>query len=358
MGRRRRDPVDTAHIDPKGLWGRMFQFVEWMQAQNYSERTIDSRRPHLADFNRWCEERGITRPDEVTRPILERYQRHLYLYRTKAGKPLTFRSQNNKLVPVRMLFKWLTRRNLLLYNPAADLDLPRGEHRLPKHVLTPAEAELLLNQPDIETLFGLRDRAILETLYSTGVRRMELANLKLHDLDLDRCTLMVRQGKGKKDRMIPIGRRAVAWVSKYLDEARPELLVPPDDGALFLSRFGSGFTPAWVSALVRRYVDATGLGKKGSAHMFRHTMATLMLENGADIRFIQQMLGHSSITATEIYTQVSIKALQEVHERTHPAAGLERRVRAVDAQGQLLDDEATLQATLEAEAREEQAEDP
>jgi len=130
---------------------------------------------------------------------------------------------------------------------------------------------------------------------------------------------MVRQGKGKKDRMIPIGERALRWVLKYRDEVRPELAMPEDDTTLFLTNYGLPFTRNRMSQLVRDYVNDADTGKTGSCHLFRHTMATLMLENGADIRFIQAMLGHADISTTQIYTQVSIRQLKEIHTATHPA---------------------------------------
>jgi len=130
---------------------------------------------------------------------------------------------------------------------------------------------------------------------------------------------MVRQGKMRKDRMIPIGERALCWVEKYLADVRPALTVEPDDGTLFLTASGEAFSGNRLSQLVKEYVDKANVGKKGACHLFRHTMATLMLEGGADIRFIQQMLGHAEISTTQIYTQVSIKKLKEIHTATHPA---------------------------------------
>ncbi len=143
---------------------------------------------------------------------------------------------------------------------------------------------------------------------------MEVINLKLFDLDAERGTLMVRQGKGKKDRMIPIGERAIAWIWKYVSDVRPELVLGEDDGLLYLTNLGEAFTPNRLTQLVRNYVHGADIGKTGSCHLFRHTMATLMLENGADIRFIQEML-----LTTEIYTQVSIRKLKQIHTATHPA---------------------------------------
>jgi len=316
--RQERRPLgDTS--DSQGFAVLAADYLEGLRVKNYSEATIATREHYLREFIKWCRERGLARPVEITKPILERYQRWLYHYRQKNGQPLTFRSQHGRLVPVRAFFKWLCRQNILLSNPASDLELPRAEKRLPRHVLTAAEAERILALPDVAELLGLRDRAILETFYSTGMRRMELAHLKLYDLDQERGTLLVRQGKGKKDRMLPVGARAIGWILRYLEETRPKLAGSPDDGTIFLTTLGLPFELNRLTQLVRDYVDAAETGKTGSCHLFRHTCATLMLEGGADIRFIQQLLGHEKLETTQIYTQVSIRLLKEVHTRTHPA---------------------------------------
>ena len=220
---------------------------------------------------------------------------------------------------MRQFFKWLCRQNLLLSNPASDLLLPRLEKRLPKHVLTAREAESVLNQPDVTEPMGVRDRAILEVFYPTEMRRSELAHLQLFDIDAERGTVMVRMGKGKKDRMIPIGERALRWIERYSEDVRPGLVGEVEDGTLFLTNLGEAFTPNRLTQMVRGYVQGADLGKSGSCHLFRHACATLMLENGADIRFIQQMLGHAKLETTEIYTHVSIRQLKAIHESTHPA---------------------------------------
>ncbi len=323
-GERRPKPVIGDPADPQGFCVLTKAFFDWMRLKNYSDRTIENREVYLNYFTIWCEERSLNRPTEVTRPVLERYQRYLYYYRKKNGQPLSFRSQHARLVPVRAFFKWLTKNNYTLYNPASELELPKLENRLPKHVLTEREVEQIMNLPDINDPIGIRDRAMLETLYSTGMRRMELINVKLYDIDADRGTVMIRQGKGKKDRMVPVGDRALAWLNKYIHEVRPSLVIDPDDGTLFLTKLSDAFSRNRLSQLVRNYVDTADIGKRGSCHLFRHTMATLMLENGADIRFIQQMLGHARLDTTQIYTQVSIRMLKEIHAATHPAAKLQR----------------------------------
>jgi len=351
-------PVIGPKDDPGSLYHQMLQFLQWMRERNYSPRTADNRETYLRYFILWCDERGLTRPQEITRPILERYQRYMFLYRKKDGQPLSTRSQSGRVMPIRAWFKWMTRSNRILYNPAADLDMPRQESRLPKHILTADEADRIMNMPDIRNATGLRDRAILETLYSTGIRRMEVIALNQFDIDYERGTLMVRQGKGRKDRMIPIGERALAWIRKYRDEVRGQLAQAADDGTLFLTQFGETLGRYHLTQLVRGYIDAAKIGKRGSCHLFRHTMATLMLENGADIRFIQAMLGHADMKTTQIYTQVSIVKLKEIHTLTHPAR-LERvksaQTSADDANHQpdAEDSAAALLAALEAEAEEE-----
>lgn len=298
------------------------EYIEWMQVTNYSEHTVKDHRINLDYFCDWCEERGLTEATEVTRAVLDRYQKWVYRYRTKDGKPLTFSSQTHRLSPLRGFFKWLSRKHLILYNPAAELELPRVEKRLPKFVLSACEADRVMNGVDTTGPLGLRDRAILETLYSTGMRRRELIGLAIIDIDIERGTVMIRQGKGRKDRMVPIGERALAWIGKYLVDGRPHLAVEPDEGILFLTSLGDALSPNRLSNLVGAHVRASGINKTGACHLFRHTMATLMLESGADIRSIQEILGHSELSSTQTYTRVSIRRLKEVHNKTHPGAHL------------------------------------
>ncbi len=236
-----------------------------------------------------------------------------YSYRKRTGTPLSVWSQHGRLVAVKGLFRWLTKQRALAVNPAAELELPRvTAQRLPQP-LTDAEITQVLAHADPTTPIGLRDRALLETGYSTGLRRMELIRLRLYDLDLARGVVVVREGKGQKDRVVPIGERAIAWLEKYLDEARPEFVAEPDGGTVFLGRRGRPFHPNHLSRLTRDYLVAAGIAKKGACHLLRHTMATGMLEHGADVRVIQEILGHARLTTTQLYTRVSIRLLKAVH---------------------------------------------
>jgi len=318
-GDKQPERIEGDATDPRGMAALLAAFLESLRMRNYSEQTVEKRRTHTNDFIRWAGERLLTRPSEITRPILERYQRHLFCRRDRHDRPLSFRNQHCRLSSLRSWFKWLAQQRHVLHNPASELELPKLGHRLPKHVLSQQDAEEILSQTDVAQPLGIRDRAILETFYSTGIRRQEMVNLNVYDVDADRGVVMIRQGKGKKDRVIPIGSRALAWTEKYRLEIRPRLLIDPAEQALYLTRMGERFSGAGMSLVVRGYVNSAETGKTGSCHLFRHTMATLMLEGGADLRFIQAMLGHAKLDTTQIYTQVSIRKLKEVHEATHPA---------------------------------------
>lgn len=320
--KKRRVPTPVPTVDPldhHGMGPYVKQFLDWSGAMGVSPATVEIRRQMLRRFLLWCADRGLEHPQEITRPILERYRRAVYHERKADSRPLSFGTQQLRLVPLKAFFKWLAKQNYLLSNPASELELPRRHRRLPRHLLTPKEVERILAQTLLYGALGIRDRAIIETLYSTGLRRSEVIHLTLYDVDLENGTVLVREGKGKKDRLIPIGARACQWIERYLEEVRPSLVIEPDEGWLFLHEFGEAFKHNRLTDLVKKYVLAAGIEKPGACHLFRHTMATLMLENGADIRYIQAMLGHSDLSTTEIYTKVSIRKLKEIHALTHPA---------------------------------------
>jgi integrase/recombinase XerD len=341
------------------LQAMLAEYLEHLEMKGFTEQTRTGRRSYLTMFERWAAERGLNDPVEITRPVLERYRRHMFHHRKKDGRPLSFSSQHARLSPLRMWFQWMTRQNYLLHNPASELELPRIPAQLPR-VLTATEAELILQQPNITEPAGLRDRTMLEVFYSTGMRRTELLRLRLYDVDRESGIATIREGKGKKDRVVPIGERAVAWLDKYLDEGRSRLVSEPDDGTIFLTVQGEPFSPNHLSEVVRNYVEAAHIGKRGACHLFRHTMATLMLEGGADIRFIQQMLGHSKLNTTQIYTHVSIRMLKQIHAATHPAAQLRsdavasQHPRTEEHAADLLPTAEELLATLAIESAEEE----
>jgi len=294
-------------------------YLEHLEVRNYSPETIDQRKDALKAFLQWAEQRDVTKPEEVTKPILESYQRHLWRWKKKNGKPLGVSTQRARLGVLKDYFSWLTKQNYLLANPASELELPRPEKRLPQEALSTSQINALLNVPDVTDPLGVRDRAILEVLYSTGMRRGELTTLEISDLNHERNTLQIRQGKGKKDRVVPVGARAMNWLTNYLENVRDKLLLEANERALFLTSYGEGFNPDVLSRKVTKMIKQAEIERSGSCHLLRHTCATHMLEGGADIRFIQQLLGHEKLETTAIYTHVSIEQLKEVHRKTHPA---------------------------------------
>ena len=186
------------------------------------------------------------------------------------------------------------------------------------------KSECLLALPNTADPFGLRDRTILELFYATGIRRTEMTRLDHGDYDPAARTLLVRKGKAGKSRLLPVGERAAWWLERYLAGARPLFSYLPNETALFLSGYGTRFSPAYLGNWVAGLMKKAGIPALGSCHRFRHSCATGMLEGGADIRYIQEMLGHEQLTTTQIYTHVSIKALAEVHARCHPHGRMPR----------------------------------
>ena len=293
-------------------------YLAHLTATNYAPATIQNRRSSLRHFATWGTTRGLTRPAQLTLAVLEAYQRALNQPRP-SGARLTWGTQAQRLLAVQRFCSWCVRTHLLKASPAAGLVLPRRPQTLPRTVLTAAEVDVVLALPDLTVPLGVRDRALMETLYSTGLRRTECTRLTLPDLDHERGVVFVRLGKGAKDRVVPIGDRALHWIDRYLTEARPRLMVPPETHVLFLTARGRPLRPSRLSEHVRTYLVRSGLGKGGSCHVFRHTMATLLLEHGADVRYVQAILGHASLAMTARYTHVAIRELKAVHARTHPA---------------------------------------
>jgi integrase/recombinase XerD len=319
--------------DPSSVAAWIKRHLEALAMQGLAERGLYSRSRDLVRFAQWCGEHGVVIPADVTKPVLERFQRYLFHYRKKDGAPLAINRQRVWIAHLQGLFRWLARHNHILFNPASDLDLPRKQLGHLRDPLTVEEVETVLALADADTARGLRDRAMLEVLYATGIRRMELAHLAVDAVSFSRGTLFVREGKGRKDRIVPVGERALAWIQKYLDEARPAFVVDAKERALFLNRHGAGFSEEGLTSMIRAYFKKAGITKPGSCHLFRHTMATVMLDNGADVRFVQEMLGHARLDTTQVYTHVAIGKLIAIHAATHPGAKLQRRGNDTDATG-------------------------
>ncbi len=306
-------------VEPEGFGVLGEKYFEYLAVNNYSARTIEGKRFILRLFANWCENRDINKPEEMTQTLAERYQKHLHYHRKEDGKPLSIGSQRGRMTAVKMFYRWLVKAGYLTVSPIEMIELPKMPQQLPKAILSEKEMDKVLAQPDLGTATGLRDRAMMEAFYSTGIRRAECIHLNINDVDRTRGLIRINLGKGQKDRIIPIGNRAVFWTERYLIDSRPELVKNVTEESLFISNQGKRLKETTITSRFGEYIKQAEIGKPGSVHIFRHSTATAMLENGADIRHIQAMLGHADLSTTQIYTHVAITKLKEVHDKTHPA---------------------------------------
>jgi integrase/recombinase XerD len=293
-------------------------FLEWTVAVGLSPETARLRKAALIWFAGWCSRVGVEESGHITHDVLEGYQQHLAAWRKPTGDQLAPSTQATRLNPVIAFCRWLARKGKVVSDPSLRLVLPRQVRRLPARVPTLLETEAILRQPDTSTCKGIRDRAILEVFYCTALRRMELVRLRADAIDLASRSLHVRCGKGRRDRVVPLTPSTSEWIRRYALEVRPRLAGEVSVDAFFLTDYGEPFNKNRMGDLVKRYVVNSGFPAPGACHLLRHACATHMLENGADIRFIQALLGHADLSTTQIYTHVSIKKLREVHSLSHP----------------------------------------
>ncbi len=299
------------------------RFTDEMGVRNWSAKTVKSYREGLVAFEdfiarQYPDAKAIT---AITAEMISAYQLWISKRENKVrGGTLSIAMQRHLLNAVRSFFVFCTTERIVLLDPTRNLELPKPGRRLPQGVLSPKEIRSLLKQPDLHTYTGLRDRTILEVLYSTGLRNEELRRLRICDVDLDRGYVTIVEGKFKKDRVVPIGKVAVHFVREYLTKSRPHLLRGTDtpQSLLFVSQRGGRLGAEALQRIVKRCAEAAGIKKRVFPHGIRHTCATAMLKGRADIRYIQQMLGHASLSSTQIYTHVEIGDLKRVHERSHP----------------------------------------
>jgi integrase/recombinase XerD len=296
------------------------EFVSWSIAIGLSPETAKLRNVALGYFIRWCDTRKVSSAREISLDLLERYQLFLATLRKRDGQTIAYSTQATRLNPIIAFCKWLARKKIVRRDPSSEMSLPRSPRRIPGRVPTTLEIERIMRQPDTGTPSGIRDRALLETLYATGVRRMELARLRVADVSLEALTLFVANGKGGRNRVVPLGARAAAWIARYLGEVRPRLTADRAQRLLFLTDYGDALHKNRLGDSVKRHIVNSGFPARGACHLFRHACATHMLENGADIRFIQVLLGHSDLSTTQIYARVAIAKLKAIHDATHPSA--------------------------------------
>ena len=276
-----------------------------------SDNTIFAYRQDLMDFLAFLKKEGLdswpTKAVDIDAFLAE--QRDL----NKATSSIS-----RMISSLRKFYQWLVRQSIQKINPMLEIDSPKKEHRLPV-ALSVDEVTKLLDQPDVTKKLGMRDRALLETLYATGIRVSELINLKFSDLH-EELKLLKVLGKGSKERLIPISDVAISWIKSYQEKVRDPLLLKSGKytDTIFLNNRGGALTRQAVWQIIKRYCQMAGIRKNVTPHTLRHTFATHLLENGADLRVVQEILGHSDISTTQIYTNLSQQHILQVYAKTHP----------------------------------------
>ena len=288
-------------------------FLEYLSVERgLAENTILSYNRDLKSYIYFLKKKNINDVNTTNRTTIVSY----LLLMQKKGKASS--SISRACAAIKSFYQFLFREQLIDEDPTANLDAPKLEHRLPK-VLTVEEVEKLLCQPDITTPLGMRDRAMLELLYATGMRVSELISISVENINLEmgflRCI-----GKGSKERIVPIGDIAVDYIKDYIADARKKLLNGKESNILFLNRDGNGLTRQGFWKIIKKYSKEAEFDKKITPHTLRHSFATHLLENGADLRAVQEMLGHADISTTQIYTHITRSKIKEVYDKTHPRA--------------------------------------
>jgi integrase/recombinase XerD len=269
-----------------------------------------STRSSLERFQKWAAGRGMESAAMVTPSLLSEF----LISEKKRGLSAT--SVKLEAVALRVFFRFLTARGRIPLDPAEKLPLPRLPHTLPQP-LSQDEMARLVSAPAGDTPLEIRDRALLELLYACGLRIAEACSVRLENLDDEGAVIRVT-GKGNKTRLIPVGKAALEALHLYLSNARPKLVSPKSGGEIFLSVRGHALTPARIWQVVRLYAKRAGIEESVHPHQLRHSFATHLLSGGADLRIIQEMLGHASIATTQIYTQVDRSQLKSIHRKFHP----------------------------------------
>lgn len=302
---------------PRSFGALLGSFLEASRARGLGQPELRRRERVLLAFFDYLRDRRLGRIEAVTEAHVVSFGRHVKTLKNRFGRRASDDQQRVWLSVVKTFFGFLEERQWILANPAAGIELPKID-RLPRLVLTEAQALRLVHAPDADTWTGKRDRALLELLYGTGIRAGECVRLDLGDVSLLERRLLIRNGKGRKDRIVPIPLRAAAALDVYLREVRPGLVRSSLEPALFLSRQHRRLSQAAVNALVLKHGRAARISAPLHPHALRHSCATHLLQGGADIRHVQELLGHRILDTTAIYTRVQISDLRKVLRRCHP----------------------------------------
>ncbi len=296
-------------------------YLKHLKAVGRSDRTITGASYDLRPFMNFLKEEKILNPDELTADVMSEYQQDLAFRISARGTLLSLRSQAQLLSVAKGFTRYLKQKDYLLHDPGEDIKLPKKPKTLPRAILTEGEVKRLIHAPNTRTNKGYRDRIILEILYDTAIRRDEMSNITLSDLDLNTGFVRIH-GKGSKDRVVPMGERVCGLVKNYILYVRPCFVEGKDPGFLILNRWGLQMKGNSIWLVVKQYKDKANIKKNVTTHALRHTCATHMLKNGAPVRHIQEMLGHESLESTQIYTRVTINELKEIHAKYHPGETL------------------------------------
>ncbi len=289
------------------------KYITYLEVErNASPYTVRNYTSDLLGFFQFLKEKGIDSLKEVDKNVLRDYLRHLM------EQGLVKASIARKLSAIRSFYRYLIREEIISTSPVATTSSPKLDKRLPSF-LTTDEMTRLLEAPDLSTPQGQRDRALLELLYASGLRVSELANLNLEQVNLNSREIRV-WGKGSKERMVLMGEPAARALIAYLNQGRLELLGNKRSSALFLNRYGERLTERSVQIEIQEIAEKAGIGKRVHPHMLRHTFATHLLDGGADLRVVQELLGHASLSSTQIYTHVSKSQAKKVYLSAHPMA--------------------------------------
>lgn len=310
--------------DEVELESYLHNYVKELQLHRYSRGYQDGAQRVLTLFFSHLREKGVEDIRAVSEEHLLSFLRFLRECKTKYDRPFALWTQSAYVSAIRRFFAFLDKRSVILRNPAEHIRAPRAK-RLPRTKLSRNQVQQLLETPSPTSTLGVRDRAILETFYGTGVRLSECVRLDVSDADLQGRTLWVRDGKGRKDRLVPIPGQTAKALERYASDARPYLVHDPMEQAFFLSQNGRRLSPPSIQAKLRDYGKAAGVPHRVHPHVLRHAYATHLLERGADIRHIQELLGHSFLQTTALYTQVEPKDLRKVMKKAHPRERTRRR---------------------------------
>ncbi len=294
------------------------EYIQTLKVRNFARQTIEARSAKLARFLTYLADRAITEAGAIGKDVIADYQTEIYHALNFRGRPNCVEYQNTLLGAVKGFMRFLKERDYIVSDPARNIPYAKLPKRLPRSVLTESEVRKIIKAPDMKSVIGYRDKTIMEVLYTTGIRCRELINLTLPDVDYRDGLLRVNNGKGGKDRVVPLGKIACRHLESYIQSVRPELIRDPYNNHLFLSTRGKRISDKTVLGLIKKYAKKAKLKKNVSPHTFRHTCATVMLKNRADIRAVQEILGHESLESTQIYTHLTINDLKETHKRCHP----------------------------------------